>query len=158
MLKITLVTIGRFKSVECLRLTEHYLKLAGKFAAVELVELPLPKSTPQTGADAQDQALLKWLEKRGSRVQLTLLDERGKTFTSREFAARVVEKIKDGSFTEWVVAVGGAHGYGDSVKARAQLLWSLSPLTFAHELALTVAAEQLFRALSILNNHPYHNE
>lgn len=156
MLKITLVTIGRFKSHECKALVDHYVKLAGKFASVEVQELPLPKGAQENRA--QDQALLKWLEKRGSRVHLTVLDERGKTFTSREFAARVVERVKDGSFTEWVIAVGGAHGYGDEVRARAQLLLSLSALTFAHEIALVVCAEQVFRALSILNNHPYHND
>lgn len=156
MLKITLVTIGRFKSQECKHLVDHYVKLSGKFAAVEVQELAPSKGVSER--QAQDQALLKWLEKRGPRVHLTVLDERGKTFTSREFATRVVEKIKDGSFTEWVIAVGGAHGYGDEVRARAQLLLSLSSLTFAHEIALVVCAEQIFRALSILNNHPYHND
>lgn len=152
MLKITFVTIGRFKSDECHTLVHHYLKLATKFAAVELVELPAARSSTE-----QDQILLKWLEKRGARTHLTLLDERGKTFSSREFATRV-EKIKDGSYSEWIVAVGGAHGYSEAVKSKAQLLWSLSPLTFAHELALVVSAEQVFRALTILANHPYHNE
>lgn len=152
MLKITFVTIGRFKSDECRTLVDHYLKLATKFAAVELVELTAARSSVE-----QDQILLKWLEKRGSRTCLTLLDERGKAFSSRDFAARV-EKIKDGSYSEWIIAVGGAHGYGEPVKSKAQLLWSLSPLTFAHELALVVSAEQVFRALTILGNHPYHND
>lgn len=154
-MKICLLTVGRFKSSECENLTHHYAKLASKFAATEIIELSLARGLPEQ--QAQDQAMLRFLEKRGVRSFLTLLDERGKTFTSREFAARV-EKIKDGSFTEWLIAVGGAHGYGEAVQAKAQLLWSLSPLTFAHEIATIVAAEQVFRALAILNKHPYHND
>jgi 23S rRNA (pseudouridine1915-N3)-methyltransferase len=86
-----------------------------------------------------------------------VLDERGKSFKSREFSDRI-EKIKNGSYTEWIIAVGGAHGYGESVTSRAQLLWSLSTLTFAHELALVVATEQVYRGLTILAGHPYHND
>lgn len=154
-MKICLITVGRFKSAELERLVQHYLKLASKFATPEVVSLSLTKGVPE--AQAQDQALLKFLERRGPRAHLTILDERGKLFTSRELAVKV-EKIKDASHSEWLIAVGGAHGYGEEVKARAQWLWSLSPLTLAHELATAVAAEQLFRVLAILNGHPYHNE
>ncbi|MBI3556478.1 MAG: 23S rRNA (pseudouridine(1915)-N(3))-methyltransferase RlmH [Deltaproteobacteria bacterium] len=156
-MKICLATIGQFKSQEYERLAANYVKLAGKFAGVEaeLLHLPVPKGVPEH--ETQNEALTRLLEKRGARAFLTLLDERGKSFTSREFAKRV-EKIKDGSHSEWIIAVGGAHGYDDTLKTRAQLLWSLSPLTFPHELAAAVAAEQVFRALSILSNHPYHND
>jgi len=153
--KISLLTIGGFKSAELERLVAHYLKLAGKFAQAEHVELAIARNLPEK--QAQDQALLKWLERRGPRVFLAILDERGRSFTSREFATRL-EKIIGGSHTDLAIAVGGAHGYGDELKARAQLLLSLSPLTMAHELAAAVAAEQVFRALAILNNHPYHND
>lgn len=134
---------------------KHYLKLAGKFATIELAELPQPRGLSEDRA--QDEALERFLEKRGARTFLTLLDESGKSFASREFAAKV-EKIKDGSHSEWIVAVGGAHGYSVELKKRAQLLWSLSPQTLPHELASAVAAEQIFRALSIMNKHPYHND
>lgn len=156
-MKITFVAIERFKSRECASLLAHYLKLLERFGEVELVELTLPRGAAGNAVAAQDQALLKWLEKRGSRPQLTILDERGSTFKSRDFATRV-EKIRDGSHTEWIIAVGGAHGYGDTVRSKASLLWSLSPQTMAHELALVVAAEQVYRAFSILNGHPYHKE
>lgn len=153
-MRICFVTVGRFKSEFCEALVQKYLKLAQKFATLETVELTLAKNLPEQ--QAQDQALLKLLEKRGSRTFLTLLDEKGRTFTSQEFAARV-EKIRDGSYTEWIIAAGGAHGYGTEVQSHASLLWSLSPLTMAHELAASVAAEQVFRGLSILAGHPYHN-
>lgn len=153
-MKVAVVTVGKFKSDELQTLVGYYFKLSSKFAQFEHVELSFPKGS--TEQSSQDQALLKLLEKRGSRAFLTLLDERGKLFSSREFASRI-EKIKDGSYSEWIIAVGGAHGYGEALKSRAQLLWSLSPLTMAHELATAVAAEQLFRGFSILHGHPYHN-
>jgi 23S rRNA (pseudouridine1915-N3)-methyltransferase len=54
--------------------------------------------------------------------------------------------------------VGGADGLADSVKKSADFVWSLSPLTLPHGLARVVLAEQLYRAHSILHNHPYHRE
>ena len=55
-----------------------------------------------------------------------------------------------------VIAVAGARGFGSAPKARAQLIWSLSPLTFPHELARVLVAEQLYRAVTILRGVPYH--
>lgn len=150
--------MGRFKSAECDSLVERYLKLAGKFAAIERAELTPVRGLPETrAAEAQDLALERFLDKRSPRSHLTILDEKGRSFTSRALAAQV-EKLKDASLPEWLLAVGGAHGYGARLSARAKLLWSLSPLTLPHELAATVAAEQVFRALSILHKHPYHND
>jgi 23S rRNA (pseudouridine1915-N3)-methyltransferase len=153
--KITFLHPGRFKSAEYEALFENYLKLASRFATTSAHELVLQKNIKEQAA--QDDALLRWLDRHGSRVHLTILDERGKSFDSRGFATRL-EKMRDGSFTECVFAAGGAHGYGESVRSRAQLLWSLSSMTFPHELACVIAAEQIFRGLSILHNHPYHND
>ncbi len=54
--------------------------------------------------------------------------------------------------------IGGADGLAEGVKRGADLLWSLSPLTLPHGLARVVLAEQLYRAVSVLSNHPYHRE
>lgn len=149
-MRITLVTLGKFKSAECEALFARYLKLAGQFADVR--HAALSTSAKKDG----DAALAAFLSKAGPRAFVTLLDERGKRFTSRRFAAEV-GRIRDASY-EWVVAVGGDRGYGEEPRKRAKLLWSLSELTLAHELAAAVAAEQIFRALSILENHPYHRD
>ena len=109
-----------------------------------------------SGADPSD-VLNKWLSKRSSRYFLCLLDEKGKSFSSREFSSKF-EKIKSSSHTEVIFSVSGPHGFSEELKAKAQLLWSLSPMTFAHELACVVAAEQIYRALTILAGHPYHND
>lgn len=86
---------------------------------------------------------------------LVACDERGKQFSSRDFAA-LLEKRRDSAVRRLVVFVGDATGLTPEVKARANLLWSFSPQTFPHELALVVASEQLYRAATILKGEKYH--
>ena len=82
------------------------------------------------------------------RGKLIVLDERGKAFTSGQFA----ELLK----TEAVFVIGGAGGLDDAVKQRADLLLRLSSLTLPHALAQVLLLEQLYRAATILTGHPYH--
>ena len=130
-----------------------YLERATRYAgAVEHAELALPKSSRAP----EEEALARYLDGR-RRALLVILDERGKSFESRAFA-EMLRGLQDQGATEVVFAVGGPHGYSPEMKKRAVMSWSLSPLTMAHELAATVAAEQIYRALTILNGHPYHND
>ncbi len=85
-----------------------------------------------------------------------VLDERGKGFTSIELSQRLARWRESGQDVNFVI--GGADGTSAALKQGADLLWSLSPLTLPHGLARIVLAEQLFRAASILNGHPYHRE
>lgn len=86
-----------------------------------------------------------------------LFDERGKAVDSRGFA-KIVENALGSSKKRTVFLIGGAYGVTDEVKKRAQVSVSLSPLTFNHLLAKTVALEQIYRALTILRGLPYHND
>ena len=83
-----------------------------------------------------------------------VLDERGRGSTTRELAQRMSGWQTEGRDIAFVV--GGADGLSASVKREADFLWSLSPLTLPHGLVRIVVAEQLYRAFSILRNHPYH--
>jgi 23S rRNA (pseudouridine1915-N3)-methyltransferase len=82
-------------------------------------------------------------------------DERGKQYNSREFAS-FIEKRRDSAVRRLIVYVGDATGLTPAVKERANSLWSFSHQTFPHELALVVAAEQLYRAATILRGEKYH--
>ncbi len=95
----------------------------------------------------------KALPDRGSVV---VLDERGKTCTSTELAKRIARWREDGDDVSFVI--GGADGIARSLKERADWLWSLSSLTLPHGLVRVLLVEQLYRAVSILRNHPYHRE
>jgi 23S rRNA (pseudouridine1915-N3)-methyltransferase len=87
---------------------------------------------------------------------IVLFDERGKTFNSIEFSKKV-ENILSSSKRRGVFIIGGAYGVSDEVRARAQLVVTLSPMVMNHLLAQTVALEQIYRAFTILKNTPYHN-
>jgi 23S rRNA (pseudouridine1915-N3)-methyltransferase len=86
-----------------------------------------------------------------------ILDERGKRLTSRAFAEEI-RKIEGNPRKTCALLVGGADGLSARVVESADLLWSLSPLTLQHELALVVALEQIYRAHTILTGLPYHRE
>ena len=84
-----------------------------------------------------------------------LLDERGPARTSREFAAFLAKLLGSGH-RNLVFLCGGAFGYDESLRQAADHLVALSPLTFPHELARVLLFEQLYRALTIIRNEPYH--
>jgi len=86
-----------------------------------------------------------------------VLDERGKALTSTELA-RKLEAWRDDGKREARFLIGAADGHDDQERRDADLLLSFGPATWPHLLARAMLAEQLFRATSILANHPYHRE
>ena len=86
-----------------------------------------------------------------------VLDERGKQFTSRAFAAEI-QKLENRSISRCALLVGGSDGWDDRTRGEAGLLWSLGSLTLQHELALVVALEQIYRSRTILSGMPYHRD
>ena len=85
-----------------------------------------------------------------------LLDERGKQFDSPAFS-RQIEQVFPTAKTP-VFIIGGAYGVDDSLTSRADLVWSLSPLVFPHQLVRLILTEQLYRAQEIAAGHPYHHQ
>jgi 23S rRNA (pseudouridine1915-N3)-methyltransferase len=86
-----------------------------------------------------------------------LLDERGKMYGSLEFANQL-QSIMNQGLKQLVFVIGGAYGFSPDVYARANQKLSLSKMTFSHQLIRLIFAEQLYRAYSIINRHPYHHE
>ena len=86
-----------------------------------------------------------------------VLDERGKALSSMEFA-RKIEGRRDNGRREASFLLGAADGHLEELRGKADLLLSFGPATWPHMLARAMLAEQLFRATSILANHPYHRE
>jgi 23S rRNA (pseudouridine1915-N3)-methyltransferase len=84
-----------------------------------------------------------------------LLDSRGRQMTSEAFADWLGARRDEGA-QHIVFAIGPASGWSEAARERANLLLSLGPMTMAHSLARLVAAEQLYRAFTILTGHPYH--
>lgn len=142
---LKLVLIGKLKDRAIQARCDEFAKWLSPYAKLEIVELP------DSNVAKEGQAILKALEKERT-AAVVVLSEEGKQFTSTEFAAKL------GSFDRKVVfVIGGPCGLAPEVKQRADLLWSLSKLTFTHELARLLLMEQLFRATNILHGGSYHN-
>ena len=142
---IKCIFIGRLKDRSIQARCDEFAKWLSPYAKLETVELP------DSTVEKEGKAILKALEKEhGSAV--IVLSEEGREFTSVQFAKKL------GSFDrKTVFVIGGPLGLAPEVKTRADLLWSLSPLTFTHELARLLLFEQLFRATNILHGGNYHN-
>ena len=97
------------------------------------------------------------LPEAASNAVTIVLDERGKSLSSMDFAKRL-EGWRDTGRREARFLIGAADGHDDSLRDDADLLLSFGPATWPHMLARAMLAEQLFRATSILANHPYHRE
>ena len=87
---------------------------------------------------------------------LFLLDEKGENYNSRKFADFLKIKLKESKTIIFVI--GGAFGFSKEVYAKSNGLISLSKMTFSHQIIRLFFTEQLYRAFTILNNHPYHND
>ena len=105
-----------------------------------------------------EKGLLEWLDRQRGRTPAVavLLDSGGKQMTSEAFAQWLGARRNDGS-QQVVFAIGPADGWSGEARSRAQLLLSLGQMTMAHALARLVMAEQIYRAITILNGHPYHS-
>lgn len=86
-----------------------------------------------------------------------LLDEGGRQFSSRAFAAEL-QTLQNRGVSKCSLLVGASDGWDAATRNRADLLWSLGPQTLQHELALLVALEQVYRALTIIAGTPYHRD
>jgi 23S rRNA (pseudouridine1915-N3)-methyltransferase len=106
---------------------------------------------------ASEQKLLEAVDRAAGRTRpvLILADSTGELLTSTGFASELTQRIDSGAQL-LVLAIGPADGWSAAARARADLLLSFGRITLPHELAAVVAAEQLYRALTIRAKHPYH--
>lgn len=95
------------------------------------------------------------IDRTRTRPLLVLLDSVGRSFSSEKFADWLCGE-RDRSTPQIVFAVGPADGWSVAARSRAQLLLSLGPMTLPHELAAVLLAEQIYRAFTIIDGHPYH--
>jgi 23S rRNA (pseudouridine1915-N3)-methyltransferase len=148
--KIKVAWIGKTKEPAIQALTDEYLKRISRYAEV-------------TGSALKDETAILSLancdrqQKRPSnnqRHKLVLLDSRGKQLSSEELAA-LLEREQVNA-TPLLFAIGGSDGFSEEARRCASFMLSLGKMTLPHELARVVLVEQLYRAFTILKNHPYH--
>ena len=133
------VAVGRLRNAGLRATCDEYLKRLRRYARVEEREV-------------RDEARLP--EAIPGEARLVALSRRGETWSSTELARRTSGWDQDGR--DVAFAIGGAAGLTAALLRRAERVWSLSPLTFPHELARVILLEQLYRAFTIRRGEPYH--
>jgi 23S rRNA (pseudouridine1915-N3)-methyltransferase len=137
---------------------EVFIKRLKHYIKVKEVIIPDLKDRKHLNAEQiKEKEAVLILEKLTSPNFSVLLDERGKEFTSAEFAG-FLQKTMNAGTRELFFIIGGAYGVAESVKQKADITVSLSRMTFTHQVIRLLFAEQLYRAMTILKNEPYHNE
>lgn len=152
-MRYRLAAVGKLRRGFYQRGCQHYLERLQGFARVEVMEV---KEGRGGGAEQARQAEARALMPLAV-GRVVGLDERGAEFRSRELAARLTELELNGESTVTLL-IGGAEGLDASILRSAHELWRLSSLTLPHELARLVLLEQIYRAETIRNGHPYHRE
>ena len=137
-MKLRVVWVGKTKNPQQAKLCEDYIDRIQHFLPLEILEVKEAK-------------LLAAL---GSSDRVVVLDPKGKSWTSEQFAKFVQQHMSsDPRLLTFVI--GDFAGLPPEVKTRADVQWSLSSLTFTHDLTRVLLLEQIYRALSIIHNFPY---
>ena len=134
---------------------EEYTRRLKSSLRVELEELPQSKNTGKDKVRAKADEEMRLLERAGDDY-LVALDEHGKSLTTLDLAKWLSQRQQDGRNLSFLI--GGPDGLGPEILKKAHLRWSLSGLTFPHAMVRVILAEALYRAHSVLHNHPYHRE
>lgn len=155
-MKLALLTVGGHKEPWLLEMAGEYERKIRHFMPFEILRqkpAKLDRASSEAKREAETRILLKALSKDDLVV---LCDENGLSLDSIRFSERLVKSFERGR-PRVVVVIGGAFGVSEELKRRADWVWSLSPLVLNHHVAQAVALEQLYRALTIWRNIPYHN-
>lgn len=150
---ISIVSVGKKHESWVLEGIERYQKRLRSPFSVEWVLLP---HSSLEGASARSEESERILSRLKPDDFVILLDERGKTMDSPALAALLTDHLNRSESIVFII--GGAYGVNDSLHARAQKVWSLSPLVFPHQLVRLLVTEQLYRAQQISTGSKYHHE
>jgi ribosomal RNA large subunit methyltransferase H len=157
-MKFTLLVVGRTVEKHYITAINDYAERTKHYISFDTEVIPELKNTKSLSKEQQKEKegelILKTLQPGDVPV---LLDEHGKEFRSVEFASWVERKMHTVS-KRLVFIIGGPYGFSPAVYAVAQEKISLSKMTFSHQMIRLIFVEQLYRAMTILNNGPYHHE
>lgn len=154
-MRIKLICIGKIKRSYWQDAAADYMHRISKYYALEVSELKDgPKHlSPQERIQVETQAIQA---KISSRDMSICLDSRGRTLSSPQMGQKLKAWLEEpGSCPCFIL--GGAYGLAEQVTAKSSMLLSFGPMTLPHELARIVLLEQLYRASTIIHNHPYHH-
>lgn len=157
-MKILLLVIGKTDDKYLVEGISKYQKRLKHYVGFDFEEIPdikNRKSLSQAQQKKLEADLILAKLKAGDK--LVLLDEKGKTYRSVEFSKHLQKQMNAG-VKRLVLVVGGPYGFDDAIYQKAQGKLSLSTMTFSHQMIRLFMVEQLYRAMTILKNEPYHHE
>ncbi len=157
-MRIKIIAIGKTTDANLDAMINDYLMRIRHYAKLDWEIIPNLKQSKNL---SQDQIKLKEgeliLSKLHKSDRVILLDEKGKSYGSKQFAGKL-QKLMNTGIKQSVFVIGGAYGFSTAVYSRADEQLSLSPMTFSHQMVRLVFTEQLYRAMTILRNEPYHHD
>jgi 23S rRNA (pseudouridine1915-N3)-methyltransferase len=157
-MNITLLMIGNTSEPFVNEGYAHFTKRLKHYIKVKEIIISDIKDRKNLNPDQiKEKEALLLLEKMNSVNFTVLLDEKGKELSSSEFAG-FIQKTMNAGNRELLFVIGGAYGVSESIKQKADFVMSLSRMTFTHQFIRMIFIEQLYRAMTILKNEPYHNE
>ena len=157
-MKLRILSVGH-KMPEWIQIGfAEYFKRIQPMMSVELIEIT-PAKRSKNPSDAEiskykDSEGVNILAAKHPKERLWVLEVTGKMLSTKKLANKLETTMQDG--TDIALVIGGADGISAEVLAQADFKWSLSDLTLPHPLVRVVLMEQLYRAMSIIHNHPYH--
>jgi 23S rRNA (pseudouridine1915-N3)-methyltransferase len=157
-MKLSLWSIGKSNDTYVKEGITEFTKRISKYFTVEWTIIPVPKNAGMLSEmdlkRKEAEIILQWISPTD---YLVALDEKGKEMTSEGLAGFIQQRATE-STKNIVFLIGGAFGIDQTVLKRANLKWSLSQLTFPHQMVRLILAEQVYRACTILRNEKYHHK
>jgi len=149
-MKFRLVWLGKTKDPNLAALAKDFASRIAHSLPIEITEIRDAKP----GKHRVEEEAEKILGAMDASDRIVLLDTGGSMWSSRQLATFIGKHMNEDQ-RRLTFVIGGFEGVADSVRKRADRAWSLSPLTFTHDMTRVLVLEQLYRALAILNNYPY---
>ncbi|TDX82976.1 23S rRNA (pseudouridine(1915)-N(3))-methyltransferase RlmH [Epilithonimonas xixisoli] len=157
-MRINLICIGKTDDKEIISLIKYYLPRIPKYWNFDLIEIPDVKNAKNLSSEQLKKEEAKLFQNQIDSSDLViLLDEKGKQFTSREFSEKI-DFWMGSSVKKVNILIGGAYGFSDEIYHRSNEKISLSKMTFTHQMIRLFFVEQIYRAATILQGKPYHND
>ena len=161
-MQLSIIAIGQMRGADELPLVEDFhrrIEASGRQLGISSLSfLELRAKRGLTGGEkkrSENALIADALARRNG--PLIVLDEAGKSLTSRAFTDRLQGWIERGD-SDVTFVIGGAEGLDDKIRARADMVLSFGPMTWPHMLARVLLCEQIWRSVSILTRHPYHRD
>jgi 23S rRNA (pseudouridine1915-N3)-methyltransferase len=155
-MKLTIISVGHKMPSWVESACAEYLKRMPREMATSIAEVKPDKRAAGKNSEVVQEAEAKRILEIVGKDYLIALDERGQEVSTTQLAEKMTGWLGNGRDVSLII--GGADGLHTSIKEKSDWLWSLSKLTLPHGMVRVLLSEQLYRAHTVIQNHPYHRE